>query len=133
MKNTIGSIAWHLEIRQSTIWHFCKDFKINLGNFNFENHGYGKPQLKPELVEYLVKNAAFLRKYGKDYYSDKDPEIIASTINRYVEDVEPYLKRNYPSFFKDGELDRTVRYLFRYVSSYKIDYQLSNDYCFLKM
>lgn len=141
MNNSIGSVAYHLELRKSTIKHFCNDFNTILKDYiifkvNDSSSLYGSyatTPLEQEFVDYLVHHASFLRSYQEDYYSDKDPEIIANTIDRKVEDIKPYLQRNYPKFFKNGEVDLSVRYLFRYVSSYKIDFDLSTDYSFLKM
>lgn len=133
MKNTIGSVTWHLGLRQSTVIHFCHDFKINL-NDQIIGDGYISSSIfKVKFIEFLKRNKEFLSKYQWDYYSDKTPTGIAKTINRNIKEIEHYLKREYPQFFKNGIFNTESRYPLRYVSSYKIDFELGKNYDFLQI
>ncbi|MDB0040617.1 ATP-binding protein [Algibacter sp.] len=130
MKNTFGSEAKHLGLRQSSIRHFCRNFGIKLSD-QFVGKGYlSSSILKDSFIEYLKKNIKFLQDFQTDYYNDKSPKIISETIGRELKEIEPYLMKEYPDHFKDGEFIEK-RLAFRYVSSYKIDYNLGGDYSFL--
>lgn len=133
MKKTIGSVTWHLGLRISTVRHFCIDFNIDLKN-QYIGKGYISSSLfKNEFIDFLHRNKTFLLRYEVDYYSDKTPEIIAKNIKRNVDEIEPYLRKKYPQFFKNGKLNKNIKYLFRYISSYKIDYELGGNYDDLKI
>ena len=132
MKNTIGSVTWNLGLRQSTVRHFCYDFGIKLEDQFIGNGYFSSSIFKQEFIVFLKSNKSFLLKYQKDFYSDKTPSIIAQTIKRNIDEIEPYLKKEYPQFFENGVFNKEKKYPFRYVSSYKIDYELGSNYSFLK-
>jgi len=128
MENTFGNVTFHLGLRQSTVKHFCMDFGIRFEDQFMDTRYIGSSIISQEFIDYLYKNVKFLLEYQRDYYSDKTPTIIATTINRKNEVIEPFLKRRYPQFFEKGFFNNNSKYPFRYISSYKIDFELGGNY-----
>ena len=114
MKNTFGSITYHLGLKQSTVRRFCNDFRIEAKD-QFIGEGFiSSSILKQEFIEFLKENIEFLRKYQQDYYSDKNPWEIAKTINRNVNEIETYLKEQYPQYYEDGKIKLESKKLFKF-------------------
>lgn len=118
--------------RLSSIKHFCNHFEIDLRQQFLNGYIIGHSVMKDNFVKYMIKNGEFLLKYEKDYYSDKSPIIIAQTINREVETVEKFLLQKYPQFFIGNVFNEKIKRPFRYISSFKIDLDLGENYEFLK-
>ena len=130
---TIGSITYNLGLRQSTVRHFCNDFGIPFYDQFIGKPGMSNSILKDNFISYITDNVKFLLDYQQDYYSDKTPQIIADTIKRDINILEPFLKKEYPQYFNNGEFKKDTKLTFRYVSSYKIDFKLGGDYSFLNL
>lgn len=114
IKKTIG-----LE-RKASLFHFCKDFKIDINsNLDTETNW-----LTSNFAYFLIKNKTLILMYEQDYYEDKTIEIIAKRIGRQKEEIEKYFK-NYP-FRIDP------KYPYRYISSYKVFYEIEGKCGFLQ-
>lgn len=128
MNSRFGHVTYtKLGIRHATLMSFCKDFaiKIPLKTNSSSNGIISKDSyLAPNFVYFLMEIKIFIRIYELDYYSNKTVEIIANKIGRKVKEIEDYLlSRKY-------SLDN--KYPYRYLSSYKLDYELGGNYDFLK-
>lgn len=116
-----------LGVRRATLISFCKDFKIKIQLINSQSLVQNIDKnihLDLNFVYFLLENKTFIQIYELDYYSNKTIEIISNKIGRKEKEIEDYLQtRNY-------RVD--VRYPLRYISSYKIDYELGGNYNFLE-
>ncbi|MPR35863.1 hypothetical protein [Salmonirosea aquatica] len=128
MNTRFGHVTYtKLGIRLSTLVFFCKDFEIDL----LQNR---KPSsvtntlkeivLEDNFVFFLLENKTFIRIYNLDYYSNKTIEIISNKIGRQEHEIQ--------QFFEARKYKIDNRYPLRYISSYKIDYELGGDYNFLR-
>lgn len=128
MNTRLGHVAnTKIGIRISSLITFCNDFKLNIEQNLKPNSTtiIGKDCYMTEnFVYFLLENKTFIRIYDLDKYVNKSPEIICNKIGRKLNDVESYLNEiNY-------KVDE--KYPYRYLSSYKIDYDLGGNYDFLK-
>jgi hypothetical protein len=128
MNKTLGSVVWNFGLRKSTIKKFCCDFGINYVN-QFSN--YEKELLKPNFINFIKNNKVFFTNYNNDYYKDKTPEEISKKIDLNINIVELYLKHYYPEYFINNIFVPKKEYSLRYLSSYKISYELGNVFDFI--
>ncbi len=126
MDTRFGHVTYtKLCIRHSTLNSFCKDFEIEIEkNTKSTSQSFKDHLLEDNFVYFLLENKTFILIYDLDYYSDKTIEIIANKIGRKEQEIEEYLK------IRKYKID--PKYPFRYISSYKIDYDLGGYYNFLK-
>tara|TARA_R110002096_G_scaffold364185_1_gene557264 strand:+ start:1068 stop:1484 length:417 start_codon:yes stop_codon:yes gene_type:complete len=128
MNKTLGSVVWNFGLRKSTIKKFCTDFGINYVN-QFSN--FEKELLKPNFINFIKNNKVFFSNYNNDYYKDKTPEEISNKIDLNINIVELYLKHYYPEYFINNIFVPKKEYSLRYLSSYKISYELGNVFDFI--
>lgn len=126
--NTFSSVTTQLGLRLSSVRYFLRDFGI----FSETHLLVGSRVLSQLFVDYLKKYSKFLLEYQSDYYSDKSPDIIAKTINRDVDEVLVFLIKTYPQYFDNKVFNKHMKYPFRYISSYGIDYLMGGNYEYLK-
>jgi aspartyl-tRNA synthetase len=92
MKTKIGYVAYRLlDIRQATIFHFCRDFDINIYS-EIVNYSADKPEkdlnLSLQFVEFLIRNKNFLKNFEDDFYQNKSVESIAIKTGRELHEIE---------------------------------------------
>ena len=133
MNTKMSEITKIIGVRIATVIHFCEDFKIDL-KAQIINDKYirGESEIESKFVDYLKEQREILLKYEKDYYLDKTPLIISRLISKDIKDVENYLKKFHPIYYKNEKFNTSMRYPLRYVSSYKVDFDLGGDYNHLK-
>ncbi len=128
MNTRLGHVAYtKLGIRNSTLIRFCEHFNIDItsNTKSLKNEPINKDSsLEPNFVYFLLENKTFILMYDQDYYSDKSIEIIAKKIGRTKDEIEEFFLRT------PHRID--IRYPFRYISSYKINFDLSGKSNFLK-
>jgi hypothetical protein len=133
MKNTYQQVASSLKVYQQTIRNFCNDFEIDFNN-QFIGRGHVSNSIfRPEFVKFLKLNKDFISKYESDNYENKTTKIIAKKIDRPITEIENYLKKEYPKYYKDGSFKFENSSSLRYISSFAIDYKLGGSYSFLKL
>ena len=131
---TIKQIALQIGVRQSTLRHFCTDFKIDIARYYPSSSRLcGDTILDNEFINFLRKNQVFIKSFEFDYYNNKTPEEIAIKINRAVNEVHAILIKYIPKWYISGTYKPPAdyRYPLRYFSSYGIDFDLGGDYTFL--
>ncbi|APG65402.1 hypothetical protein LPB136_08565 [Tenacibaculum todarodis] len=132
MKTTFQEISSILKVYQQTIKNFCSDFGIDFNN-QFIGRGFVSNSIfKPEFIDFLKSNHNFIRLYEKDNYHDKTASYIAKKINRPLDEIEKYLKKNNSNFHNDINFKFENSSCLKYISSYAIDYNLGGNYEFLK-
>lgn len=125
MVNTrLGHVAYmKIGVRISTFMKFCEDFNLDLAsNIKLDNRNSidKNSYLENNFMYFLLENKTFIIQYQLDRYSDKSLEIICNKIGRSEHEVRKYFEKiNY--IVKKG-------YPYRYISSYKIDYDLGRKY-----
>lgn len=127
MNSRFGHVTYtKLGIRHATLLSICKDFNIQIQlettsspRRNIDKDCY----LHPNFVYFLMENKTFIRMYELDYYSNKTLEIISNKIGRKEKVIEEYL------LSQKYNIDN--KYPYRYLSSYKIDYEFGEVYEFL--
>jgi len=125
MNTRYGHVTYtKLGIRHSTLQYFCMDFNIDIAKYTHNGEVDKDVTLQDNFVFFLLENKTFIQLYHLDYYSNKTIEIIANKIGRKESEVVDYLNN------KNYKID--PKYPYRYISSYKIDYDLGGDYSFLK-
>jgi hypothetical protein len=128
MNSRFGHVTYtKLGIRHATLIHFCRDFdiKIQLEVESPSERVVDKDSyLSPNFVYFLMENKTFIRMYDLDYYSNKTVEIISNKIGRKEQEIEEY--------FQSQKYKIDTKYPYRYLSSYKIDYELGEIYEFLR-
>jgi hypothetical protein len=128
MNTRLGHVAYmNIGIRISSFITFCNDFNLKLEE-NLKpnsNKRIGKDcHMTENFVYFLLENKTFIKIYYLDKYVNKSPEIICNKTGQKIHVVENYLKE------KSFKLDE--KYPYRYLSSYKIDFDLGGKYDFLK-
>lgn len=128
MNTKIGSIVFTvLSIRRATLFNFCKHFNIEINSQikQFKQGTLIKDQeLKDNFIYFLIENKTFIKLYEQDYYLDKSIEIIANKIAKKETDILNY--------FAENNFKLNSKYPYRYISSYKVDFDLGSNYNFLK-
>ena len=128
MNTRFGHVTYtKLEIRHATLIHFCNAFNIDISSsvISPSKQIVNKDSiLDANFVYFLMENKTFIKIYDIDYYSNKTIEIISNKIGRKEQEIEEYLR------IRKVRIDN--KYPLRYISSYKIDYQLGGNYDFLK-
>lgn len=128
MNTRYGHVTYtKLQIRHSTLMYFCNDFNIDISSsvISPSKQIVNKNSiLDANFVYFLMENKTFIKIYNIDYYSNKTIEIISNKIGRKEQEIEEYLR------IRKVRIDH--KYPLRYISSYKIDYQLGGNYDFLK-
>lgn len=129
IQTRMGSIIYtFLGIRHSSMKSFLHDFEIDIRPYcktldvEFKNL-----RLSPNFVFFLLENKQFIKFYNQDYYGNKSIEIIAHVSGRKTVEIENYFKA------KNYQVD--VKYPYRYISSFAIDYRLNKEstkYAFLR-
>jgi len=128
MDTRFGHVTFtKLEIRHATLRKFCSDFDIEI--IKRDKHSSIRSDdincmLDDNFVYFLLENKTFIKIYDLDYYSNKTVEIISNKISRKEVEIENYLQIR--------KFNISQRYPYRYLSSYKIDYDLGGNYAFLK-
>ena len=113
-----------LGIRHVTLINFCRSFKIDIAKYTHNGKVHKDVNLDENFMLFLLENKTFIKFYELDYYSNKNIEIIANKTGRKIEDINDY--------FNNIEYKVLPKYPYRYVSSYKIDFELGGKYDFLK-
>lgn len=136
MERKLSNLCEHLGIRIATVQHLCELFYIDFQEQTIDDkkYLYGSSLLSEKFFEFLIINKDFLKQFEIDYYSDKTPQLISEKIKKDINLVTNYLLKNHPNFFKDGIfVESKYGYPLRYVSSYKVDLELGENYDFLNI
>ena len=124
MNTRYGHVTYtKLGIRHSTLQYFCRDFNIDIAKYTDNGEVNKDVRLQDNFVFFLLENKTFIQLYNLDYYSNKTIEIIANKIGRKENEIIDYLN--------DRKYKIDPKYPYRYISSYRIDYELGSKYTFL--
>jgi hypothetical protein len=128
MNTKLGHVAYmKIGIRISSFIKFCEDFDLKLEE-NLKSDSTKRISkdcyMSENFVYFLLENKTFIKIYYLDKYVNKSAEIIGNKIGRKKIEIESYLNE------KKFKLDE--KYPYRYLSSYKIDFELGGKYDFLK-
>ena len=123
----IEQIASQLKIYEGTIMRLSEYFGLNVYEFTVDGRISSKALLTEDFIRFLEDNEGFYKKYHDDYYAQKNPEVIAKTLNRDIEEIREYFLQKHPEFFEGGVFKPSAEKSMKYISSYEIDFELGNQ------
>ena len=127
MEFTIEQISKKLQIYDGILIRVSAYLGVHVYDQTVDSNIGTKAVLNEDFVKFLEENASFFKRYHDDYYSVKDPETIASTINRKNSVVKKYLLKLYPNYFSEKEFIPECNKKLKYISSFEIDFAIGSS------
>lgn len=127
METTIEQIALKLKVYEGTIMRVSEYLGIHVYDQTVGSIISSKAVLHEDFIHFLDANSDFYKRYHDDYHAQKNPDIIAKTINRNPETVMDYMKVHYKEFFDSEMFKPECEKELKYVSSYEIDFKMGSE------
>ncbi|MFT4754105.1 MAG: hypothetical protein ACI85Q_001661 [Salibacteraceae bacterium] len=127
MEVTIEDITLKMKIYEGVLMRLCEYLGVNVYDQTLDSRINSKAVLNIRFVRFLEENKDFFKRYHDDYYKSKTPEQIAFTINRKLQVVDHYLKKEFPECYAKGKFNMQAAKRLKYVSSFEIDFELGSQ------